>query len=125
VVYSDDSIVVFMDTQPINPGHLLVVPRVHAAGLADLDAETGRHMFELAMRLASAVRSSGLRCEGIDLFLADGEAAGQSVFHAHLHVIPRFRADGFGFHFAPGSHQRQDLATLDVAARAIRRVLGD
>ena len=124
VVYSDESVVAFMDIQPINAGHVLVVPRDHATGLAELDAGIGGHMFKVAMRLAGAVRGSGLLCEGVGLFLADGEAAGQTVFHAHLHVIPRFRGDGFGFRFAPGSHQWQDHETLEAAAGTIRRALG-
>lgn len=52
-------------------------------------------MFVVARRLAAALRASGLRCEGVNLFLADGEAAFQEVFHTHLHVIPRFAGDSF------------------------------
>jgi histidine triad (HIT) family protein len=95
VVYDDAEVLAFLDTGPINPGHLLVVPKRHASFLADLDEATGARMFQVAMRLAGALRASGLRCEGINLFLADGEAAGQEVFHVHLHVFPRFVGDGF------------------------------
>jgi diadenosine tetraphosphate (Ap4A) HIT family hydrolase len=91
----------FMDIQPVNPGHLLVAPRVHAPSLARMDPEVGGWLFRVGMELAQAVRRSGIRCEGVNLFLADGAAAGQEVFHVHLHVIPRFSADGFGFQFGP------------------------
>ncbi len=84
---------VLMNLYPYNPGHLMVVPRGHAAALADLDEETGAHLFVVAMRMAAAVRESGARSEGINLFLADREAAFQEVFHVHLHVLPRWIAD--------------------------------
>lgn len=120
VVYADDRVVAFMDIQPVNPGHLLVVPRAHATYLADLEAETGGHLFQVGIKLAAAVRRSGVRCAGVDLFLADGEAAGQEVFHVHLHVIPRFGGDGFGFHFGPDYFRRPERATLDALAETIR-----
>jgi histidine triad (HIT) family protein len=123
-IYEDEVAVAFMDIQPINPGHLLVIPKAHATYLADLDEATGAHMFALAMRLADAVRRSGLRCEGIDLFLADGAAAGQEIFHSHLHVIPRFQGDGFGFRFGPNYRIRPPRAELDEAGARIRTALG-
>lgn len=94
VVYADDQVVAFMDIQPVNPGHLLVVPRAHATYLVDLDEAVGGHLFQVGMRLAQAVRQVNVRCEGVDLFLADGEAAGQEILHVHLHIIPRFTGDG-------------------------------
>ena len=95
VVYEDADLLAFMDSRPVPPGHLLIIPKRHAPLLADLDEATGARMFNVAMRLARALRVSGLRCEGINLFLADGEAAFQEVFHAHLHVFPRFAGDTF------------------------------
>lgn len=95
VFFEDDLCVAFMDIGPINPGHVLVVPRLHAAGLADLPEEIGTHLFRIAQRTAAAIRHSGIVCDGINLFLADGEAAFQEVFHVHLHVIPRFVGDQF------------------------------
>jgi histidine triad (HIT) family protein len=95
IVYEDADLLVFMDIRPVTPGHLLVIPKRHAPYLADLDETTGARMFTVAMRLAQALRASGIRCEGINLFLADGEAALQEVFHTHLHVFPRFAGDTF------------------------------
>jgi diadenosine tetraphosphate (Ap4A) HIT family hydrolase len=95
VVHSDASVIAFLDIRPLNTGHLLVIPRAHAACLADLDPALGGHMFAVAQRMAAALRRSGLPCEGVNLFLADGEAAFQEVFHVHLHVIPRNAGDGF------------------------------
>lgn len=95
VVYEDDAIIGVMDIGPVNPGHLMVIPKKHFPCMADMDEETGAHLFRIAMRMTRAVRESGVRCEGVNLFLADGEAAFQDVFHVHLHVIPRFKGDPF------------------------------
>jgi histidine triad (HIT) family protein len=93
VVVRDGRCMAFMDIQPINAGHVLVVPEDHAARLADLPEETGARMFRTAQRIAAALYEGGLDCEGVNLFLADGEAAGQEVFHVHLHVFPRFEEE--------------------------------
>jgi diadenosine tetraphosphate (Ap4A) HIT family hydrolase len=118
-VYGDQRVVVFMDIQPVVRGHLLVVPREHAPSLADLGPEDGAAMFELARRAAAALRESGLRCEGVNLFVADGEAAGQDVFHVHLHVIPRHEGDGFSLRL-PSDYSIRPREELDEAAVAIR-----
>ena len=122
-VYADDSVVAFMDIQPVNEGHILVIPRGHAAALAELDRETGAHLFHVAMELSRATRQSEVRCEGVNLFLADGEAAGQEVFHVHLHLIPRYRGDGFGFRFGPEYHTLPERARLDEVAADIRQAM--
>lgn len=123
VVYRDELCTAFMDIRPVNPGHLLVIPNRHATYLADLPAETGAQLFRVAQRLAAALRRSGLRCEGVNLFLADGEVAGQEVFHVHLHVLPRFRGDGFGLRFPPGYGRRPPRPELDETAGRIRAAL--
>jgi histidine triad (HIT) family protein len=122
-IYRDDVCAAFLDTQPVNPGHLLIAPNVHAACLADLDEETGAHMFRVAQRLAGALRRCGVQCEGINLFLADGAAAMQEVFHVHLHVVPRYERDGFGFRFSPAYYQKPARAELDRVAEQIRKTL--
>ena len=121
-VYEDETTLAFLDIQPVTPGHLLVIPKAHASYLADLDDESGRHLFSVATRLASGLRRSGLRCEGVNLFLADGAAAFQSVFHVHLHVIARFAGDGLGLRFPPG-RTMPDRTGLDAVARQIREGL--
>ena len=124
VVYQDDLCIAFMDITPVNSGHLLVVPIKHATSLADLDPQAGGALFHMAQRLSAAVRRSGLRAEGINLLLADGEAAGQEVFHVHLHVLPRFSGDGFGHRFPATYGQHPTREQLDSNARAITRAIG-
>jgi histidine triad (HIT) family protein len=119
-VYRDERCAAFMDIKPVNPGHLLVVPLHHATHLADLDGAAAAHLMEVGHRLAGALRGSGLRCEGVNFFLADGAAAGQEVFHVHLHVLPRFQGDGFGLRFGP-NHVERSRAELEQSAR---RILG-
>src|SRR5512135_2054962 len=94
-VYEDDRALVLMAINPVTPGHAMVIPKAHAPFLADLDDDLAQHLFAVTRRVAAALRRSGLRCEGVNLFLADGEAAFQEIFHFHLHVFPRFRGDGF------------------------------
>ncbi len=122
-VYADERCVAFMDLHPINPGHLLVVSRQHAADLAALAPEDGAQLFRVAQRLAQAVRASGLPCEGINLFLADGAAAGQEVPHVHLHVVPRRTGDGFGLKFGPQYYHPPSRAELDRTAQQVREAI--
>jgi histidine triad (HIT) family protein len=116
VVHCDEHIVAFMDIRPFTPGHLLVIPRRHSMGLADLDPQDGARLFQEAQRLAGALRRSDLPCEGVNLFLADGIAAGQEVFHVHLHVVPRTQGDGIRLHanwrFPPRTELDQHAAML-------------
>ena len=122
-VYADDTVLAFMDIQPVNEGHVLVVPRAHAAHLSELAEETGAHLYRVAMTVSEALRKSGVRCEGVNLSLAHGEAAGQEIFHVHLHLIPRFRGDGFGFRFGPDYGILPQRARLDEVAAGIRQAL--
>jgi diadenosine tetraphosphate (Ap4A) HIT family hydrolase len=117
VVYEDETVVVFMDVNPVTPGHLLVVPRDHAVGLEDLDGATSAHVWSVGHDMARALRRSSLRCEGINVLLCDGEVAFQTVFHFHLHVIPRYPADGWTIKTEPPERER---SLLDNDAQAIK-----
>jgi histidine triad (HIT) family protein len=77
----------------------------------------------VAHRVAAALRASGVRCEGVNLFLADGEAAMQEVPHVHLHVFPRWRGDGFGLRFGPDYKHKPPRAALETVASQIRAAL--
>jgi histidine triad (HIT) family protein len=122
-VYQDKICTAFLDIQPVNPGHVLIVPNQHAACLAELNEDTGAHMFRIAQRLAAALRRSAVKCEGVNFFLADGEAAFQDVFHVHLHVFPRFAGDGFDLELGPNYDNKPGRDELDEIAGNIRSVL--
>lgn len=122
-VYQDEIVSAFMDIQPINPGHVLVIPNREVASLTDLDEETGVHLFRIGHRIAKALHKSGLKCEGVNLFLADGQAAKQDILHVHLHIFPRFRGDGFRWQFGQNYSNLPKRDELDEAAAAIKFAL--
>lgn len=96
IVHRDELVTAFLDIRPVTPGHLLVVPNDHVVFMQDVPDTTADRVGGVARRLARAMRSTdAVRAEGISFFAADGEAAGQEVSHAHLHLIPRFSGDGF------------------------------
>jgi histidine triad (HIT) family protein len=123
MVYRDAHCSAFLDIQPVNPGHFLVIPNQHAAFLADLATEQAAHLMRVAHRLAAALRQSGVRCEGVNLFLADGAVAMQEVFHVHLHVFPRFHGDGFGLTFGPDYATKPPRVELEAVAAQVRAAL--
>ena len=108
-----------MDIRPVTPGHLLVIPKIPARSLAELDPVIGGKLFQVGQRLAAALRESEVRCDGVNFFLADGVTAGQEVFHVHLHVIPRTPGDGFGLRSRTTSPQRADLDYLAASIRGV------
>ncbi|MDR2903307.1 MAG: HIT family protein, partial [Clostridiales bacterium] len=91
-IYDDADFKVILDKFPSTPGHALIIPKKHAENLYDLDAETAAKIFPLAQKIASGLRKA-LRPDGINILQNNGEAAGQSVMHLHVHVIPRFKND--------------------------------
>src|ERR1035437_622741 len=119
-VYRDDRVTAFLDNRPVTPGHLLVIPNDHLETMADLDDGLLSDITRVGARLAAALRSSGLPCEGINLFLADGAAAGQEVLHAHLHVFPRTPGDGFTVGATAWAGPEPDRRALDAVADVIR-----
>ena len=117
--YQDDTVVAFMDIQPITRGHMLVVPRAHAVLMADVEDSVAMRSFRVARHLGSVVRST-LGAAGVNLFVADGEAAFQDVPHFHVHVIPRYPKDGFGLTFPAKYSSPPSRAELETIADAIR-----
>jgi histidine triad (HIT) family protein len=119
VVGESERALAVLDIQPVTAGHTLVVPRTHAARLAELEPVDGAEVFRLGQRVAAALYASNLRADGVNFFLADGQAAGQEVFHVHLHVLPRFSGDGFGLRL-PDDYRVRERAELDEVAARIR-----
>ena len=122
VVYDDGAIVAFLDHDPLNPGHTLVIPRRHAPDLAGLEPGEAARL-PVAQQVAAAIRGCGLHCEGILLQLSDGAPAGQDVFHVHLHIIPRWPGDGLYRRNAERGAYLPPRSELDVIAAHIRRCL--
>lgn len=92
-VYEDDLTVAFMDIGQVNPGHVLVASKRHAVTVLDLTVEEAAAVMQTAQRIAHAAQQA-FAPDGITLFQANGAAGGQTVFHFHMHVLPRHEGDG-------------------------------
>lgn len=95
IVYRDDNVVAFFPTEPATIGHTLVVPRTHIADVWALDGPTTRHLADVTLLLAGAVRDV-LAPEGLNIIQSNGEAATQTVPHLHIHLVPRWAGDQIG-----------------------------
>jgi histidine triad (HIT) family protein len=93
VVFEDEQTLAFMDINPANPGHTLVIPKGHVSDIYGLDQETASAVMRTAVRVAKAIKEA-LRPDGINLLQSNERAAGQAVPHFHMHVIPRWYGDG-------------------------------
>jgi histidine triad (HIT) family protein len=122
-VYRDDKVAAVMDIQPLNPGHVLVIPLEPARFLCELNDDIAAHMFVIGKRVAEAIRCTTLECEGVHFFLADGAAAGQEIPHVHLHVVPRHGKDGFGLNLPERYFKLPPRSALEAAAKSIREAL--
>jgi histidine triad (HIT) family protein len=127
-IHEDDEYLAILDIRPFTRSHTLVMPKRHTVDLTDTPPETVTEMVALGHRIARAARQSGLHADGNNVVINDGKAAFQSVFHIHLHVLPR--RDGDKLSFAKGMLLRRDpdrqesgrllrdaLAQLDAAER--------
>lgn len=94
IVYEDDATIAFLDHTPVNPGHILVLPKIHARNVFDVAPEQWSAAMETVRRLSPVVRLV-TSADGINIHVNNEPAAGQIVFHSHIHVIPRFEEDGF------------------------------
>ncbi|MBI2636869.1 MAG: HIT family protein [Parcubacteria group bacterium] len=92
-VYEDDSVLAFLDRSPVNPGHTLVIPKEHHRDLLDTPPELGAKLMNAIQKIAPAILA-GVGADSFNLGVNNGAGAGQIVFHAHLHIMPRFRDDG-------------------------------
>jgi len=118
-VYEDERTIAFMDINPLNEGHTLIVPRTHAATLFEADEADLRAAIATAKRVAVAIRTA-VHPDGLNLLQANGAAAFQSVPHLHFHLVPRFTGDGKGFDWPMVAGDR---GRIQATAEKIRRAL--
>ena len=93
-VYEDENVMAFLDIHPVNPGHILVVPKKHVVDFVSLDDATLASVVSVAKKVGAAVMR-GAGAQGVNVMINNGAVAGQVVFHLHVHVVPRFEGDGF------------------------------
>lgn len=122
-IWEDDRVLAFLDIQPINRGHVLIIPKEHSQLISGVADEVLGNMMKSAKKIDEALRDSELNPQGVNLFLADGEVAGQEVPHAHLHIIPRFKEDGFGLVFPAGYKNKPSKEDLEIISQKIQKKL--
>lgn len=116
-VYEDDHILAFMDINPANPGHILVIPKRHYRNIFDIDVEMAGKIMRVGTRLASVVKTA-LNPDGLNLLQSSESAAFQTVFHFHLHLIPRWEDDSLVLPWQP---QQGDINQIAKVADKIRQ----
>ncbi len=102
-IYEDDEFLAFLDIAPVNPGHTLIVPKIHCKDLLDFPKAEEADLMEFIKKVARAVKKA-TKADAFNLGMNNGEASGQIVPHAHLHIIPRFSNDGFK-HWPHGTYK--------------------
>ena len=110
-LYEDDDFRVILDMGPAARGHALLLPKEHYANLFELDDELAAKALVTAKKVASRLKDA-LGADGFNLVQNNGEAAGQTVFHFHMHLIPRYKDDGAGISWTPGSATPEEMAEV-------------
>lgn len=124
ICYEDASAIAFMDIQPVNAGHVLIVSRDHYESLNDVPPAVAMHLFEVALHLGPIVRQLS-ESDDLNIVVNSGEAAGQDVFHYHVHLIPRRTGDGFDVPLPFHGSAMPDRTLLDAMAARIIAELRD
>lgn len=108
-IYEDEDFRGILDLGPASRGHALILPKKHFPDLFALDDDTASKVFVVARNVATRMRRT-LGCEGFNVLQNNGEIAGQSVFHFHMHLIPRYKGDSVGLpDWTPGSPTQEEL----------------
>ena len=110
-VYEDAQFRVFLDLSPATKGHALIVPKQHYANIYEIDEAVLKDLIILAKKVAIAMKKT-LGCDGVNIIQNNEPTAGQTVFHFHMHVIPRYEGDGQAIGWQPGSSDPETLAAL-------------
>ena len=100
-LYEDENFRVILDLGPASKGHALILPKSHAANIYELSDEMAAKAMILAKKMATAM-TAALKCDGFNILQNNGECAGQTVFHFHMHLIPRYKGDQVGITWHPG-----------------------
>ena len=115
-VYEDSVCRVILDVNPANKGHALIIPKEHFDNIYSIDAETAAKIFTIATEVAKAQKAE-LNPDGLNILRNNGEAAGQTVFHFHMHLVPRYIKDNVTMTWIPGKADTEELSTLSKALR--------
>lgn len=115
-IYEDEDFMVILDLNPASRGHALILPKQHYANIYELDDETASKVFIVAKKLAARM-TEVLGCDGFNVLQNNGPVAGQTVFHFHVHLIPRYEGDSVGLTWKPGEISAEELDHLAMKLR--------
>lgn len=110
-LYEDDVVKVIFDAGPASSGHVLILPKEHFDNVYSLDDDTAAHIFQVAVKVAKALKE-GLDLEGLNIVQNNGEIAGQTVFHFHMHIIPRYKGDTVNVGWKPGEVTDKEIEKI-------------
>lgn len=110
-IYEDEEFRVILDLGPATRGHALILPKKHADNLYELSDETAAAAMKLARKMALLMKEK-LHCDGLNLVQNNGAAAGQTVSHFHVHIIPRYEGDGQSINWVPGEPSQEELEAV-------------
>lgn len=110
-LYEDDLVKVIFDLSPASEGHVLILLKSHYDDVYSLDDDTAAHIFKVAVKIANAMKKS-LNIDGLNIVQNNGEAAGQTVFHFHMHIIPRYTDDTVNIKWVPGKISEDEIEKL-------------
>jgi len=110
-VYEDNDFKAIMDIFPAAKGHVIILPKQHYANLYELDEDIAAKALLVAKKIAIAVKGE-LSCDGINILQNNGESAGQTVFHFHMHVIPRYISDRVQITWGQGKYEEGEASSL-------------
>jgi histidine triad (HIT) family protein len=116
VIARSERAIAFMNAYPAGYGHVLVIPKAHAENIWDVSEEDATSVWQLARRVASAARD-GLEAQGLNLFQTNGRVAWQSVFHFHVHVVPRWAGDALAPNWTEPLGNRAEITRAAVELR--------
>lgn len=116
-VYEDEQVVAFMDIGQVNPGHVLVAVKAHVESLYSLEDAQAEAAARATARIARAIREA-FSPSGLSVYQANGAAAGQTVFHYHVHLVPRLEDDGMAFTWPVRNPPREALESSAARIRA-------
>ena len=110
-LYEDEDFRVILDLGPATKGHALILPKNHFDDIYSMDDATAAHVFQVAVKVAKAMKET-LGCEGLNIVQNNGEITGQTVFHFHMHIIPRYKGDTVNIGWTPGKADADEINEL-------------
>jgi len=116
-VYEDDQVLAFLDINPVNPGHTLVIPKEHHEKLSETPPEVAAEIMRVVPGLMKAIEKA-VNAKAINIAVNNGELAGQVVFHTHLHIMPRFEGDGYDIWHGKAYEEQEEANKIADAIRA-------